>query len=365
MSKWLGLACLGLLLVVVAGTFDAEALYVPGVAFAVLAPASAAWVALAARGVRVTRTLAARRIVEEEPLEVRVRAGVGKLPLPGGMLEDELLGEGVELPLGMRGSRVRIHARFVRRGRRALRAPEVLVRDPLGLAERVVRGPEDQEVLVLPRIEPIRRAPGAGGDGTVRRGGRPAIAAEVELDGVREHQPGSPASRIYWPALARGSGLMERRLRSETDATPLVVLDTRGAGGEEHRDALDAAVRAAASLTVALARQGAVGVLLPGDRRPTVLDASLGGWPHLHARLALVEAAAPPNLAALAARVGPVLYVAARPPSRTPRALAHAPASGRTLVVPGTLPGRRPVFSVAGCTGYDASPARVRRGAAA
>jgi uncharacterized protein (DUF58 family) len=242
----------------------------------------------------------------------------------------------------------------------------VVVRDPLGLAERVVAGAEAEEVLVLPRVEPVRWLRGTGGDGNARRTGRPAIAAEVELDGVREHRPGTPASRIYWPALARGAGLMERRLRSETDATPLVVLDTRGAAGEEHEEALDAAVRAAASLVVAIARDdGAVGVLLPGDRRPTVLDASLGGWPHLHARLALVGPGLRANLANVASRVGPVVYVAARAPARTPRALAHAPAAGRTLVVPGTLPGRRPAFAVAGCHGYDLEPARARRRAAA
>jgi uncharacterized protein (DUF58 family) len=365
MSRWLGLACLGLLLVVVAGTFDAEALYVPGVAFVALALASAGWVALAARGVRVSRTLAARRVIEDEVLEVHVRVGVGSVPLPGGVLDERLLGQDVELPLGLRGRRVRINARFARRGRRPLPAPRVIVSDPLGLAERVVAGREDQEVLVLPRTEPVRWLRSTRGNGNTRRTGRPAIAAEVELDGVREHRPGTPASRIYWPALARGAGLMERRLRSETDATPLVVLDTRGAMGEEHEEALDAAVRAAGSLVVAIARDGAVGVLLPGDRRPTVLDASLGGWPHLHARLALVGPGGRANLANVASRVGPVVYVAARAPARTPRALAHAPAAGRTLVVPGTLPGRRPAFAVAGCHGYDLEPARARRGAAA
>jgi uncharacterized protein (DUF58 family) len=299
--------------------------------------------------------------VEEEPLDVRVHVRAGRIGLPGGVVTDEMLPHEFDLPPGGRGRRILIHARFARRGKRRLEPPTVVVRDPLGLATRVVHGRERDEVLVLPRIEPVIALNGGRGRDGPRRRGRPAMAAEVELDGVREHRPGTPASRIYWPALARGAGLMERRLRSEADATPLIVLDARA---PEHEEDLDAAVRAVASLAVAMARESGVGVLLPGDRRPTVLDDSLGGWSHLHARLAMLPAGGRASLNSVATRIGPVLYVAARAPGRTPRALEHAPAAGRILVVPGSIPGRRASFTVAGCTGYDLEPSRVRAAAA-
>lgn len=366
MRRALAIAGLGAVLVIVAGTFDAEALYVPGLAFLALGGGSALWVTLGARDLRVSRDLGARRVVEEEPLEVRVVVRAGRVGLPGGVLTDPLVDRPIALPAGRRGQRLRVNTRFARRGRRRLGPPTVAVRDPLGLAERTVAGSDEHEVLVLPRIEPLRRLSEGDGSGSQRRG-RPAMAAEVELDGVREHRQGTPASRIYWPALARGAGLMERRLRADADATPLVVLDARGGGRaptDEFEQALDAAVRACASLAVALAKAGGCGVMLPGDRRPTILDASLGGWTHLHARMALVVAGGHPSLAAVGSRVGPVLYVAALAPSRVPRALQHAPAAGRTLVVPGPFAGRRPAFEVAGCFGYDLEPARMARGAA-
>jgi hypothetical protein len=75
-------------------------------------------------------------------------------------------------------------------------------------------------------------------------------------------------------------------------------------------------------------------------------------------RLALLETHAVPNLSDLAARRGPILYVAARLLTRAPRALAHAPGGARLLVVPGTLPGREPVLVVAGCHAYDAGSSR-------
>ena len=113
---------------------------------------------------------------------------------------------------------------------------------------------------------------------------------------------------------------MDRRLRAEGDTLPLVVLDPRAPEADED---LDAAVRAAASLSVHLAKRGGCALLLPGDRRPSGLDATLAGWTALHVRLALLGAGAGPALGGLASRRGPVLFVAARRGARAPRALAQ------------------------------------------
>ena len=167
---------------------------------------------------------------------------------------------------GRRRERIRIEVRFARRGLRRLEPPRLVLRDPLALAVRTL-APSDTapvEVLVLPRTEPVevrheRDAAGAG-----RALAALAGAAEVELDGLRAYRPGSPASRIHWPPLARGAGLLERRLRPDGDGRPLVVLDPRAPRRPED---LDAAVRAAASLVLALARAVGCAVLLPGERR--------------------------------------------------------------------------------------------------
>lgn len=330
--------------------FDAEALYVPGAALLLAAVLSVAWVALGTVGAAVVREIAAKRVVEDEPLDVLIIVRSGAVALPGATLSDDLLSEPMALRPGRRVTRVRIEARFARRGRRTLEPPSIAMRDPLGLAEaHVTAGGDDDVVLVLPRVEPVVTA-GAEGDGASARGRRStASAAEVELDGLRPHRPGAPASRIYWQAAARGAGLLERRLLPEGDARPLVALDAPA--GVPDAD-VDAAVRAVASLAVHLARAGGCAVLLPGDRRPTLLDASMHGWAPLHIRLAVFEAGGTPAAAALGARRGPLLWVSAGRPARAPRTLALAPATSRVLVVPGTLPGRRVAFTVAGCSGY-------------
>jgi uncharacterized protein (DUF58 family) len=362
-------ALLGLLLILVAATFDAEPLYVPGIAFIVLAGVAAAWVQIGASGVRVRRTVASRRTIEEQPVSIELVVSSGRLPVPSGLIEDDLLPAPAKMSGGRMRTTLHINARFARRGRKVLPPPRIVVSDPFGLATRVVVADEPAEVLVLPRLEPVVTPPGDGdGSGLVARRGRPSIAAEVDLDGLRPYRIGAAASRIFWPGLARGGELMERRLRADGDTRPLVVLDPRRPAREED---LDAAVRAAASLCVHLARAGGCALLLPGDRRPTTLESTLIGWPHLHVRLALVEgnpSHPPPNVAGLASHRGPLLYVAAYAATRPPRALAHAVGGGRYLIVPGGggtagnghRTGRRAVFTVAGCTGYELTGARRR-----
>jgi len=350
-------AASGLLLVLCAAAFDAEPLYVPGFAALLLALLATVWVLVGRRGLRVTRTVSARRVVEEEPVTVALRVHARRR-LPTGALLDPLLMTPWRLPVGRREAGVRVEVRFGRRGRRVLQPPRVAVQDPLRLLTRMAGGlgVGRHEVLVLPRLEPVRNVSGDGDDaGALLARRRSSVAAEVELDGLRRHREGSPASRIFWPSVAKGGELLERRLRADSDTRPLVVLDPRAPASEGD---LDAAVRAAASLVVVLARAGGSALLLPGDRRPIPLDPELAGWPHLHARLALVVADTPPTLSGLAARRGPIVYVAARRLTRPPRALAHAPGGGRVLVVPAVIGTRRPSFTVAGCMGYAFSQAR-------
>jgi uncharacterized protein (DUF58 family) len=181
------------------------------------------------------------------------------------------------------------------------------------------------------------------------RRGRPTVGAEIEMDGIRPLRDGTPASRIFWPAVARGADPQERFLTAGGESHPLVVLDPRAAASEEQ---LDAAVRAAASLVRALALAGGCGLLLPGDRRPTEMGETLAGWAHLHARLAMVGPDGMPALAGVAQRRGSIIYVSAQMRSRMPAAIGPSHGAMRVLVVPGRLASRRATFAVAGCSGY-------------
>jgi len=251
MRSSIGCAALGLLLLVVAGTFDAEPLYVTGAALLLLGAGAALWIGIGGHGASLGRELTTRSVIEEQPLQVRIHARSGKLPLPPGWIDEPLLPEPVRLPAGRRQARVRIEVTFGRRGRRRLPPPALVLRDPFGLAQRVIAGPSTDEILVLPKLYPVNLT-ASGGDATPAHARASLLAAaETEIDGLRPWREGSPASRIHWQSFARGAGLMERKLISEADSRPLVVIDPRGASSAE---ALDAAVRAACSLAVYFAR---------------------------------------------------------------------------------------------------------------
>jgi uncharacterized protein (DUF58 family) len=346
MSRALGAALLGLVLLVGGLALGTPSLYLPAVAMILLGLGAAVWVTLASAGAGVARTDGPHTVEEDRPWPLLLEVQRGLMPPPAGELDEPLLGRPLPVSFGS-AQRVRVEVRFERRGRRIIAPARVTIRDPLGLAERVMESGAG-EVLVLPRIEPVL-APGSDGGGRAgSRAARPlAEAAEVEIDGLRPYRPGVPASRIHWPAVALRGEFLERRLAADSDSRPLVILDARRPPDEE---ALDRAVRAAASLVVHLARGGGgVALMLPGDRRPAEVDGELRAWPPLHVRLALVEPDTRPPGSGRVERAGAVFWVAAAP--GVPAGLARAAARQRWIVTPSDVPAPSGGFAVAGCTG--------------
>jgi uncharacterized protein (DUF58 family) len=338
--------------------FGTMPLLVVGLALAALGATAIAWTLLTARGVTVRRRLYGERVVEGEPLEARLQLKGGWLGLPLGEIEEPLAGAPMRVPRG-RAADIKLLTHFQRRGLRTLEPPSLSVHDPLELAQaRCISSQPPQEVLVLPRTEPVRYLhDGAYALGLAQT--RADVLAAIEIDGLRQYVPGTPASRIHWPALARGAGLLERKLRVAGDTVPLVVLDARGPEpvGPALRH-LDAAVRAAASLTLELARAGGCRLLLSGARRAQEISRDLLGWPVAHARLAVVDGgrhARAPAPGAMQGALGPLIYVVAQRLERVPGALLTGQGRPAVLVVPDGLadsaPGRA-VFAVAGSTGF-------------
>ena len=361
MTRAAGIVLAGGVLILTAFAFATSELLVPGIGFVLLGLAVGPWVYAAAHTSSVQRTLESDRVVEEQPMEARIEVRGGALGLPGAEVLESLAGVTIRLsgsPSQRRGRaiEVRVVGRFPRRGRQRLESPALALSDPLGLV-RVVQATRAgaQTLLVLPRTERLRWLGGEGGERFDRSAGaaHAEMLAALEVDGLRPYRPGTPASRIAWSAVARGAGLLERRLRAERDAGPLVILDLRSGGPDED---IDAAVRAAASLTLELARRRGCELLLPGDRRPVQIDSDLGAWPGAHARLALIEGGSdtPAPWPSARSRTGTVFYVAAEA-SRLPARVVRGAQGGLVLVLPTTVaPGRRaiPRFEVTGCRGY-------------
>jgi uncharacterized protein (DUF58 family) len=353
-------AALGAALTATGLGFGLTAALVCGLGLLGLAAGAVLWVELSVRRGRLERERGPGRIDERDPYPLRLRLRGTLLPPPGGELTDPLLDRPVHV--GPRWRRQLARDVWLEGpGRRRLGAARLIVRDPLGLWRRELRTDRGADLVVLPRVEPVRwgdggteaggRSQGSGSasDANARRGG----LAQFEVDGLRPYRDGSPASRIHWPAVARTGEMVERRLIAGGDPRPMVVFDP---GGSTDRVARERAMRAAASLCVALARAGGCDLLLPGERRPLTIDSALRSWPEAHTRIALTDHRSRMGSTA-GLRGAVVLWVTsgrALPPSIRRLHL------GSMLVTPH---GSRSsaAFRVAGCFAYPAVASERRR----
>jgi uncharacterized protein (DUF58 family) len=352
-------AALGAALTFVGLGFGLAAALVCGIALLALAISAMAWVELATVGGRLERRPGPGRLEESEPFPLRIALRRTLLPPPGGELTDPLLD--LSVPVGPRWPRhLEREVWLESPGRRRLPPARLVVRDPLGLWQRSLESERADDLVVLPRVDPVRwtgpgaephgQAAGTGSasDATSRRGG----LAQFEVDGLRPYRDGSPASRIHWPAVARTGEMIERRLIAGGEPRPLVVFDPRGGTEPTHTER---AMRAAASLCVELARSGGCDLLVPGERRPLPIDPALRAWPEAHVRIAVSDPEAGLMLP-VGMRGAAVLWVTAG--RSLPQSLRRL-RPGSFLITPSGSR-RAAAFRVSGCFAYPAAAPGVR-----
>jgi len=348
-SRALRLALLGAAMCLFASAFAVSALYVPGVTLLLVALAAAALVSLAARRARVELSLRAERVEEGEYVAVNADVDGGLSSLCRGELRVVPGAEPVAIDWTNRSAERQVRA--VRRGRASLGPATARWADPFQLCVRE-RASATRELLVLPRVQhlPTRELERILSLPAPRSGPRDGL----EFDGLRELVPGAPASRIHWLTVARTGMPMERRFRDEDGHRPVTVaVDARAPASGE---ALDMAVRAAASLCHGFATAGGCSVLLPGRSRLDDLGPDGQSWPWIHELLATVEAGTAPRWELLR-EARRLVLVQARAPQSPPGVPACC------YVSPLATAGAEALFRVAGCDVQAAPHARRERAA--
>ena len=349
MRSAIGCAALGLLLLVVAGTFDAEPLYVTGAALMLLGAGAAA---LDRAGRPRGPGTADHRQAQRD--RGGAAAGADRGHAPGGCRcrragsTSRCCPSRCGSPRGARRARVRVDVTFGRRGRRVLAPPALVLRDPFGLAQRVLTGAHADEVMVLPRVLPVRATAG-GGDGINAHAPRRADRRGRDRDRRAARAPRGLA-RLADP-------LADRRARRRADGAQADLggrlAAARGArparaglAGRARRDRAGGRLAHRALRAQDRLRAAAAGRSPRGHDRPRPAGLAAG------ARAAGADRrASGPALAAAQNRRGLVVFVAARVIDRPPRGLGRTP-GGCLIVVPGAIAGRRSVLEVAGCQGF-------------
>ena len=284
----------------------------------------------------------------------------GRLPLPPGWIDEPLLPRaGAGSAPGAAARACASRSRSARRGRRVLAPPALVLRDPFGLAQRVVRGAHADEVLVLPRRP-------AGARHRRRRRRRQPAHARAALIAAAETRDRRPARAPR--GLARvAHPLAERRARRRPDGAQA---DLRGrlAAARRARPARAGVARRARRGGArgrlahrALRQRGpAAGCCCPATAARSIVEPDLLAWPQAHVRLALIDDRTGPALAAAQNRRGLVVFVAARVVDRAaarPRAARPAAAcSWSRARSPAAAPCSRSRAATASWPGGPAAP---------
>jgi uncharacterized protein (DUF58 family) len=155
-----------------------------------------------------------------------------------------------------------------RRGAYMLSEQWVRVGDPFGLSERQIQASDRTEVVVYPRVVPLRRL-----GLPLHHPSLDAVSARspatdpTRTAGLRDYQPDDPLKLIHWPTTARRGSLQVRVLEPATSLRVSLVLDVRGFWLGVYREKLlELAISALASIAVYLHEQGQpVGLLANTD----------------------------------------------------------------------------------------------------
>ncbi len=235
------------------------------------------------RGVSVRRRLPATGHVGEQvtvELEARNGTALPKLqlwlvdPLPKPLASNGP----VQLPLHLPSfgsDRVRYQTRLSRRGLHRIPATRLVSVDPLGLSAFSIEVPCSSEILVYPRVLPLRpEALPLGAEGAlsqideVRRRGESA-----SFEGTREYQPGDPLRRVHWRSSARWGRLTVIEFEDERSTDLVIALETQrgSSAGKGNETSFEHAVTLAASLAnLAAGRGHAVALVTPGTAPGTL-----------------------------------------------------------------------------------------------
>ena len=260
-------------LILVALLFDAAPLFVPGVALVLLArgrrPRGSSWPPARRR---IERHLESERVVEDEPIEATIEVtprSTGACRAPRSSTRSRASrcrsARPMSLISGGRTASVRIVARFPRRGVRRIDPPTLVVSRRARARPRGPRQPVARPGAARAAAHRARQVgPGGGGEVAPRRRCRRDRAAGRD----RGRRPAAlPPGHAGVADPLAGAGARSRAARAPAARRHRHAArswwSTRAAAGPpEH---LDAAVRAAASLVLELARASAAGCCCPAS----------------------------------------------------------------------------------------------------
>lgn len=266
-ARGLGVATVGIALLVAAGLTGLQSLAWPGGLLLGLVGTALLLAVLSARRPRQRRRLLPHRVAAGAPVRValdleRDSIGAGAWSVVEEEVPKQLTGApAIAVPSGWGRLRSPHHYQLTAqvRGRYPVGPSVWLTTDPLGLAGTRQRLGGVDLLTVTPAIHSLGaavRAAGAGLTGESAHRRSSLLGPDDAL--IREYRPRDEMRRIHWPSSARTGTLMVRREEHAWEPSALILLDNRSATheGVGAGSTFEWAVSAAASVGVYLLDAG-------------------------------------------------------------------------------------------------------------
>jgi uncharacterized protein (DUF58 family) len=141
----------------------------------------------------------------------------------------------------------------------------LLAGDLLGFfpRQRLVEAPD---IIVFPRIVPLKTLPLKRNDLFGVPGANSPVQDPIYILGTRDYQHSQPARYIHWKASARHDRLQEKVFDPSEQARVLIVIDAESFSRGRDEEAFEKALEVAASLALRFDRQGyAFGLVTNGE----------------------------------------------------------------------------------------------------
>jgi uncharacterized protein (DUF58 family) len=154
-------------------------------------------------------------------------------------------------------ARLRWSLRARKRGLHRIGPPKLAVGDLFGFFLKESRQGDPIDVIVYPRLRPVRPIPLNRRELFGVPGASHPVEDPIYVYGTREYQYWRPARFIHWKASARHDRLQEKVFEPSEQAKVLIVLAVDDYKKNEGGEAFERSLEVAASMATTLARDGA------------------------------------------------------------------------------------------------------------
>ncbi|UCF95410.1 MAG: DUF58 domain-containing protein [Desulfobacterales bacterium] len=153
----------------------------------------------------------------------------------------------------------------LRRGVYQVGPPRIRTSDLLGFFEKEKSSKDTIDIIVYPRLVPLKRVAIRRRDLFGVPGAKSPVQDPIHILGTRDYQPSRPARHIHWKASARHFRLQEKIFEPTEQEKVLLTLDVGSFEKRNHKECFERTLEVVASLAVRLDNMGyAVGFAANG-----------------------------------------------------------------------------------------------------